>query len=156
MFNNKIVIFSIVQAEKAKAVREIKEKEMLSWSYNTTIDGTYTGIEFTYTDPDKKGNDKNLKITIGKKGRMYFANDQATSKYDAELQAKALLNKANREIETMSVKIIADNSIVAGQCVKISGLKNVNGKYYVDQIKHSVGSGYTMQMEMHKVQEAVK
>lgn len=153
VFNKKIVIFDTAAAEKEKSVQDISESDMLSWSYNTTIDGTYTGIEFSYTNPDAKNkDDKTVKVTIGKKGRMYYANEQASSKYDAELQAKALLAQANRDIETMTIKIRALNTLVAGQCVKIKGLGKANGKYYIDQIKHSVGSGYTMQLTLHKVQ----
>lgn len=152
VYNNKIVIFDIAQAESKAAVDTISENDMLSWSYNTTIDGTYTGIELSYTDPDA-GDTKNqiINVDIGEGGRIFYTNAQASSQYDAELQARALLNKANREIETMTIKIRALNSIVAGQCINISGLGVAGGKYYIDEIKHSIGSGYTMQLKLHKV-----
>ena len=152
VFNNKIVIFETEAAEKEASVLELTESDLLSWSYNTTIDGTYTGIEFTYTNPDTKDkNNRQIKVTVGKPGRMYYANNQASSKYDAELQAKALLNAANREIETMEITIRALDTLVAGQCIKIKNLGNASGKYYIDQIKHSIGSGYKMQLNLHKV-----
>lgn len=154
VYNKKIVIFDIVAYEAKKPVLTIKEKDMLSgWSYNTTIEGTYTGVDLNYTDPDS---DETINVTIGKSGRMYELNTQASSRYDAELQAAAKVNAANREIETMTVPIRANINIVASHCVQITGLGKINGKYYVDKIKHSVGTGYKMQLSLHKVQTPIK
>lgn len=153
VFNKKIIIFETAEAEQKAAVLTIDEKEMNSWSYNTSINGSYTGIEFNYTDPDAKSKDKQtIKVFIGKQGRIYSVKQQATSKYDAELQAKALLAKANRSIDTLTVTIRANNLLVAGQCVQIKGLGKINGKYYIEQIKHSIGNGYNMQLSMYCIE----
>lgn len=149
VYNKKIVIFETEKAEAKASVKTFDESELVTWSHNSTIDGTYTGIELSYTDPS---NDKTYTVNVGTKGRTYFVNTQASSEYDAELKAKALLNKANREVETMTITIRADNSIVAGQSITITGLGNLGGKYYIDQIKHNVGNGYTMNLTLHKVQ----
>ena len=153
VYNHKIVIFDIVAYEEKKAVLTLKETQMLSWSFNTTIDGTYTGVDLNYTDPDK---DDPINITMGSAGRMYSVNTQASSRYDAELQAAAKVNDANRKIETMDVSIRANIKIVASQCINISGLGKADGKYYIDKVKHSVGSGYKMQLTLHKVQKPIK
>lgn len=153
VYNYKIVIFDIVAYEEKRAVLKLKETDMISWSYNTTVDGTYTGVDLNYTDPDEEDP---INITIGSKGRMYSMNTQASSRYDAELQAAAKVNAANRKIETMDVTIRANIKIVASHCIDISGLENADGKYYVDKVKHSVGSGYKMQLTLHKVQTPIK
>ena len=149
VYNHKIVIFDIVDYESKGSVLTIKEADMVSWSYNITVDGTYTGVELSYTDPDS---DKTINVTIGNSGRMYSLNTQASSRYDAELQAAAKVNAANREVETATVTIKANTKVVASHCVTIEGLGNADGKYYVDKIKHSVGNGYNMQLTLHKVQ----
>ena len=152
VYNHKIIIFDIVQYEERGAVLTLSETDMLSWSYNTTVEGTYTGVDLNYTDPDIE---KAINVTMGTAGRMYSMNIQASSRYDAELQAAAKANAANREIETMQVTIRANPKIVASHCIQISGLGNADGKYYVDKIKHSVGSGYKMQLTLHKVQAPI-
>lgn len=154
VYNHKIVIFDILKYEAKKAVTTLSENDLISWSYNTTIDGTYTGVELRYTDPDSKKKEA-INVVMGEKGRLYSMNTQASSKYDAELQAAAKVNAANRKIETMDITIRANVDIVASHCVNISGLGNADGKYYVDKIKHSVGNGYKMNLSMHKVQEPV-
>jgi len=154
VYNHKIVIFDIVAYEAKAAILTLNEKDMLSWSYNTTVDGTYTGVNLNYTDPDSE-DDEIIKVTIGSAGRMYEINSQASSQYDAELQAIATVNAANRKIETMEVSIRANIKIVASHCIEIAGLGNANGKYYVDTVKHNIGNGYKMQLTLHKVQAPI-
>ena len=152
VYNKKIVIFSIVAYEKKKAVLSLKESDLISWDYNTTIDGTYTGVNLSYTDPDS---DETINVTIGSDGRMYELNTQASSAYDAELQAEAKVNAANRKIETMSITIRANPKIVASHCINIKGLGKIAGKYYVDKVVHSIGKGYQMKLTLHKVQTPI-
>ena len=51
VYNNKVVIFDIVKQERKDAVLVIREEDTKAWSFNTTIDGTYTGVNLDYTDP---------------------------------------------------------------------------------------------------------
>ncbi|MBQ9699485.1 MAG: LysM peptidoglycan-binding domain-containing protein [Lachnospiraceae bacterium] len=125
---------------------------MEDWSYNSTIAGSYTGAKVSYTIPDTE---KTVTKTVGKKGRMYEASIQVSSEYDAELKAEAIVNKANKKITTMTVKIMANPKIVATSTVEITGLGKLNGKYYVDQVKHSLGSGYTMTLTLHLIQPRI-
>lgn len=154
VYNHKIVIFDFVVYEEKEPVATINENDMVSWNANTTIEGTYTGVSLNYTDPDTENS---INVVVGSEGKMYSINAQAYSQYDAELQAAAKVNQANRSIETMEVTIRANTKIVASQNVKISGLGNLSGKYFIDKIKHSIGSsGYKMQLTLHKVQPAIK
>lgn len=154
VYNHKIVIFDTVAYEEKDAVATISEGEMIKWSYNTTVEGTYTGVNLNYTDPDVEDT---LNVVMGSQGRMYSINTQASNKYDAELQAAAKVNQANRQIETMEITILPKTSIVASHCIAISGLGNIDGKYFVDKIKHDIWSrGYTMALSIHKVQTPIK
>lgn len=161
VYNHKIVIFDIVGYEERDPVAVLEEGGdgineigILSWSYNTTVEGTYTGVNLDYTDPDTENT---ISVMMGDPGRMYAINTQASSQYDAELQAAAKVNAANRNVETLEATIKAHPDIVASHCVQVSGLGNIDGKYYIDQIKHSIGSnGYRMQISAHKVQTAIK
>ena len=160
-YNQKIVIFDIVRYEEKAAVATMQEQDdgsdgsikVLSWSANTTLDGTYTGVNLNYTDPDTE---EPIHVTMGNSGRMYAINAQASGRYDAELQAAAKVNSANRGILTMEATIRADISLVASHCVMVSGFGNLDGKYYIDRIVHSLGRGYTMKLSMHKVQAAIR
>lgn len=151
---DKIVIFDLVKYEEKGSVLTIDESEMIKWEYNETIEGTYTGVDLNYTNPDI---DDSINVSMGEEGRMYSINVQANSQYDAELQAAAKVNEANRKMETLTLTIRADIRIIATLCVDITGLEAINGKYYVDKVKHSIGSsGYTMQLTLHKVQKPIR
>lgn len=149
VYNHKIVIYDIVKSEEKEAVATLKEKDLIRWTYNTTINGTYTGATITYTDPDT---DETIDLTVGESGRMYSVNTQASSREDAEKQAWSALRSANRSIETLEITIKANTDIVASHTIKIEGMQKIDGKYYVDRISHSIGSGYTMALSLHKVQ----
>lgn len=98
-----------------------------------------------------------IKVTMGSGGRMYAMNVQANSQYDAELQAAAKANEANRKIQTMTITMAGNPNIVATQCVDVSGFGSYDSKYYVDSVKHSIGSsGYRTTITLHKVQPAIK
>lgn len=130
------------------------ESEMTSGNITRPIEGTYTGVDLNYTNPDI---DDSINVSMGEDGRMYSINVQANRQYDAELQAAAKANEANRKIETLTLTIRADIRIIATLCVDITGLEAINGKYYVDKVKHSIGSsGYTMQLTLHKVQKPIR
>jgi len=154
VYNHKIVIFDSVAYEEKGSVGIISETDCITWKANETIDGTYTGVSLNYTNPDL---DDPINVMMGEEGRLYALNVQANSQYDAELQAAAKANAANRKIQTMTLTIVGNKSIVATQCISVSGFGSYDGKYYVDTVKHSAGSsGYRTQLTIHKVQPPIK
>ncbi len=152
IYNHKIVIFDIVEYEQKDSVLTIDESEITTWTGSDTITGTYTGVELGYSDPDK---DNTINIFIGEEGRKYYLNIQASSEYDAQLQAAAKVNEANRKMLTLSITMMANPDIVATQCIDITGLGRLNGKYYIDSIKHDITKGYSQKLTVHKVQDPI-
>lgn len=154
VYNHKIVIFDSVAYEEKGSVGIISETDCITWKANETIDGTYTGVSLNYTNPDL---DDPINVMMGEEGRLYALNVQANSQCDAELQAAAKANAANRKIQTMTLTIVGNKNIVATQCISVSGFGSYDGKYYVDTVKHSAGSsGYRTQLTIHKVQPPIK
>lgn len=146
VFNEKLIIFDEDIYKKESRFIELSEKDLLSWSGNDTTEGTYTGVKLTYTKPSTN---KTTTITVGTTERLYEYNTQVSSAYDAELQAKAKLRNENKKIKTMEIKIMANLDIIATSIIKITGLGKFDGLYYADQVKHNIGSGYTMNVSMH-------
>lgn len=151
VFRGKIVIFDEEEYEKKKPIRTINRKEdVINWSWNTTLQGTYTGAKVTYTDSD---DNKKHHITIGKKGRMLDVNVTAFSKRDAELKAKAKLAEENKKRTTMTLEIFPDPRIVAASTICLKGFYKLSGKYYVQKVTHRItGKGtYSMSLDVYKV-----
>ena len=45
--------------------------------------------------------------------------------------------------------MMAMPGLIASDCVEIRGLKRLSGKYFIEQITHSLGSGYKMALDLH-------
>jgi hypothetical protein len=151
VYNGKIVVFDEETYEKkAPVVTLRRKKDIVNWTWNTTLQGTYTGAKVTYTDAD---DNKEHHITIGKAGRLLDVNVTAFSKKDAGLKAKAQLANENKKRTTMTLTIFPNPKIIATSTVRISGLYKLSGKYYVDKVSHKLdGNGnYAMSLEVHKV-----
>ncbi len=155
VYSNKIIILDEEVAEKKKATLTLKENDMISWSFNTTVAGTYTAAKVSFSDPD---NDKDYVVKIGSGERVLTVNVTADSIKDAERKGIAKLNNENKKASTLSVTIKANPSIVSGINVNIDGLGKIDGKYYVDKVRTKIsGSGATqMSLELHKVNAYIK
>lgn len=150
LHKNKIVIFDEESYEQKAPVNSIHRKggHIKSWTWNTTLQRTYTGARVAYTDP---ASSKKNHITIGSKKRIYRADVSASSKADAARKARALLAKENKKRTTMTLELF-DVRVYAATTVKMEGFGKLSGKYYIDQVVHSVGSsGYTQSVTLHKV-----
>ena len=53
----------------------------------------------------------------------------------------------------MTISIQPDPRLIATDTVKLYGFGKGSGKYYIDEVKHSISrsDGYTMELTMHKV-----
>lgn len=155
VFTNKIVIFDEERYENAEAKIIIHEKDVGSWSYNTTVAGTYTGARFTFSDPDT---DEDYEVSIGDGSRIYEINVTADNLADAEKKAVAMLNNENKKCTTMSIRMKANPALYAGMCVMISGFAGLDAKYYIEKIRTSIsGRGATqMNLSLRKVIKRIK
>ncbi len=152
IFADKLVIYSKAKYESKKAVRVIKESDMLSWSYNSTLTGTYTGCKYSYTNPS---DNKTVTVNVGKGSRWLTANGEASSEADAQKRAYAAVNNSNEGMTELSFTILADYKIIATANIKVTGLGKLNGKYFIEQVSFSVGGngGSVMSVKAHKIQQ---
>lgn len=154
IYNGKIVIYDEEDYEKKKSVATLSKENMISWDWNTTLQGTYTGAKVAYTDAD---DNKEHHITVGKRGRLLDVNITADSKSDAELKARAAFANENKKRTTMKIEVFPNTKIIATSTINITGLRKLSGKYYVDKVTHTINKsgGYTMSLEIHKVKNRV-
>lgn len=156
VYSNKIVIFDEEKYENKKATLTFEESDMISWSFNTTLAGTYTGVKISFSDPDD--DDKDYIVRIGDGERILNVNVTADNVKDAELKGIAKLNSENKKTTTMSITIMANPSVVAGMTINIKDLGKISGKYYIDKVRTKVSAGGATQMTLtiHKVNARIK
>lgn len=124
-----------------------------SFSYTTTLSGTYTGGYFDYTDPDK---DCDISCSVGGGTRTKSVSRRATSVYDASVQLCAEINNANHGQTKIKFALDGAWAISAGNNIQLSGYGVLDGKYFVDKVTHKVSrnGGYEAQIEASAVQKA--
>ncbi len=149
IYNDKLVVFSEADYE-AKAPKFILTPADFDpgWTWNTKETGTYTGIRYQYTNSDKN---KTFTVKAGTEERLLTSNEPADNLTEATAIALAAVNNANKDATTMSITIMARPGLISSDCVEIAGLERLSGKYYVEQISNSVGSGYKMGLDLRLV-----
>lgn len=149
IYAQKIVIFDREKYKMKSAVMTLAAADLESWNWSSDTAGTYTGGEFTYTDPRTE---KEITAKIGGGSRIFKDSGKADSAADAERKIKASVANANHGSTKMTVTILGNARLYAGQCVSITGLGRLSGKYYIDKVTHTVGNGYTMSLELSLVE----
>lgn len=152
VYSNRIVVYDREAYKKKGAAAVLSPANIKSWSWQQEQAGTYTGGEYTYTAP---ASEREIKVTVGGGNRILKQSGKADSQADAERKIKAAVAKANHGMTKLSAEIVGNASLVASQCVRVTGLGKLSGKYYIDSITHNISGsgGYTMSLEMSLVEE---
>ena len=149
VYSKKIVVFDR-EVYKAKEPAAIITPDMIqSWNCSKKLAGTYTGGEYTYTDPSTE---EEIKVNVGEGPRILKLSGKADNKADAERKIKAAVANANHGATKLFMTITGDASMVASWCAAVQGMGKLSGKYYLDKITHHIGGGYTMDLEMSLVE----
>ncbi len=153
IYNNKLVVFSeaLYEAKGPKCVLTPADFDP-GWSWDTKQTGTYTGVQYQYTNSEKN---KTFTVKAGTTERLLTCNEPSDNLTEATALALAAVNNANKDTTTMSISMMARPGLIASDCVQISGLKRLDGKYYIDQITHNIGSGYKMDLELRRVEPRI-
>ena len=151
VYSQKIVVYDREAYKKKDPVGKITEEEITTWSWSKNLTGTYTGGEYTYTDPTTE---EEIKATVGAGTRLLKQSGKADSQADAERKIKAAVAKANHGAAKLSLTVMGRPDLVASQCVTVVGLGKLSGKYYIDRAAHHItgSNGYTTDLELSLVE----
>lgn len=146
VYSNRMVIWDLKQYFEKPPVLTIVPDMVSKWTYNSTIQGTYTGAKVSYANPN---NENTVEILVGTEERLYKTNQKADSEEDARRIGESILRNANRKERTMKLTIPPKMSLYATCNVKLSGFGNLDGKYFVEKVSHSLsGKSYDMQVSL--------
>lgn len=155
LYFGKIILYDADLIEETPPVIPLKLTDFENWTYNTTLNGTYTGAQIKYTN----GKDnKEIVLSVGEGNRILNINEKVDSLADAQIKICAKVNNENRKAETITGTIMGDFRIIAGTCIEITDAFMANGKYFVDKVVHQINenSVYKMDLELHKVQPKIR
>lgn len=153
IYANKIVVYSIERYENKKAVKTINVNQMEpGWTWQSTINGNYTGVKLTY----KKTNGKKIETMHGSAKRLLRLTEKADSKADAVRIALARVNKENADTTTLRFTLRSPDFVSATSTINITGLAKLNGKYFVTRVRHTISNGYKVQIECRKIGKRIR
>ena len=152
IYHDRLVVFSEAAYEAKSIKATLTESDFEpGWEWNTTLSGTYTGVRYEYANSEK---DETITVEAGSGERILKCNEASDNATEARIIALAALNNANKTATTMRLTLsLARPGLIASDCVEISGMGQLSGKYYVEKITHTVGGGYSMALELRKVEK---
>ena len=148
VYAQKMVVYDREEYKKRDSVGTISVEELQDYSWTTSLAGTYTGGQYSYTDPYTE---QTITATLGGGTRLLVVSGEASSQADAQRKLQAAMDEANHSATTASITIMGNAKLVASQCIDLVGLGLLSGKYFIDSITHTIGSGYTMGLELSLV-----
>ena len=123
-----------------------------SFKWNTKLTGTYTGGLYTYTNKQKK---ININVKVGTDERQLKLTGKVSSEADAKARLIAAIKNANHGATQISFTMLGYPAGASAQCFNLVGYGKMDGKYFVDQMEHSISpsSGYKTQVKASKVEK---
>ena len=153
--DDKIVIFDQNYYERKPPIKTItlNKDNILSWSFSAQKSETYKTCTMSYHDPKQ---DKTFVYTytdplVDENGQEYTMKERATSLDEAKRLAKAKLRTLNARKVTGSLTMVGDVTLVAGAVIGCKGFGSFDGNFIVENASHKVGSGYTVSVELRRV-----
>jgi Phage protein D len=152
LHNNQIIMFNEQAYEAKKSVLTLAENDLTNWSAKTSFTDTgYDGCKTAYVNPNTG---ELLSYTFKAPGRtgnkIYVDNETLNSLAEAERYARCKLREINKKEYELSIEIIGNLKLVASQVITITDLGIFNGNYYIDKVSHTIGSGFSTALDIHK------
>lgn len=156
--DSKIVIFDVRDFESRNSIATYREwgSSVLSYSFKTSLTNTkYAGVNVKYYHATQGRNIEYLYTNgdIDEESKIYQVNKKVNSGDEARRLAQKTLRKLNKKETTGSLSVVGNIELIGAVCIDAEGFGAFDGKYFVEKAKHSIGSGYTTDIEIRKVLE---
>ena len=151
--DGKLILFDETDLEKQDTVKTFDRNSstILHFDGKATINEVYGKAEVSYRHgkhaeqytatfeaPDKTS-EKVLRI-----------NQRVDSQAAAEKLARKKLREKNKDEIKISLVVLGDFALVAGNCVELKNCGFYDGKYLIEKANHQIDSGYKVRLEIRK------
>lgn len=152
IYKKALVIFDKALYEGRGVTAKFKETDLEDWTWNSTLNGTYTGAKISYTHPKKK---ETITVLVGQEPRILTINEKADNEAEALRTAAAKVNEENEKAVTFEFTAMGNPDIVATCNIEINDMGRISGKYFVDKVTHSLSgsSGHSMTVRGYRIFE---
>lgn len=153
--HDKMVIFDGAAAAEKEAVLTITPAMCESWRFKTKSNKVYKAAKVEYHDPEL---DEDIEVDVeaelsdlsgeDKNERVLVINQRVKSEAEAQRVAKSALDDANKAEVSGSFTSMGDVRLVAGVPIMMEGFGRFDGKYLIKSATHSIGSKYTVSVDL--------
>lgn len=137
--DNKLVFTNSEQLEATSAVLTLKKEDVFPYSFNDKTLGTFAGTDV------KHYSQKNNEVVTGSANDDDFDSEDvetirvpAENSQQAEVKARAALNKSNSRERTGSFTTEGNTLIIAGNNVNMLGWGQFDGLYHIETSTHTI------------------
>ena len=97
----------------------------------------------------------NINVKVGTDERQLKLTGKVSSEADAKARLIAAIKNANHGATRISFTMLGYPAGASAQCFNLVGYGKMDGKYFVDQLEHSISpsSGYKTQVKASKVEK---
>lgn len=156
VFSNKLILYSKHLYEQRPPVTTLIRGESNISSYTLEAPTVGTGYHASTVSyqPTSSSTALSYEFRIASGGKVLKTNESVDDLAQAELAAKAKLREANEKQYSGSFTMALNLKIAAACTVLLSGFGVFDGKYFVDTVTHTFGSGAGQtSIEVHKCLE---
>jgi len=145
--DNKIIFLKHKEENKSLPRFLVKNDEVMSYSLKHKAKTIYKSVTAKWQDT-KENITKS--ITVGSGKPCYELQDSFKDESEANIRAKALLERLNRGSIEGSV-VLPGREIRAGGILILSGFGDDDGEYSIKKVTHTInGNGYTVKVDFEK------
>lgn len=149
--DRKLIVFDEQDYEEAAPVRTIRKSALAAFSLRASTREIYRGCHVKY---QKSDDDEIIEYTFvpdeEKKGKMLEVNEEVESVEAAEKLARKKLREMNCNEVTVSLHLMGDFDLLAGNTVMLAGFHSFDGKYIITKGSHDIGAGYSMSVDLRR------
>ncbi|MCP4021566.1 MAG: hypothetical protein GY729_06975 [Desulfobacteraceae bacterium] len=153
----KIIIFEGKKLEDAASVFSITigESKIGTYRFSSKTVDIYRGSQIQYWDVDEK-KEKTHTFTppdVPDVGQLLKINQRVETLSQAVAKARSMLRRKNKQEVTANFNLMGNTIYLAGLTGTIEGHGNFDGKYIIDEARHSFNrsAGYTTSIKLRKV-----
>ena len=154
VYAEKFIVYDISAYEVKKPVAIITPEAVKRWSLSSSVQGTYTGAQISYTPPKTS---TPITVTVGEGERILYLNESCTSEGEAQTKARAKVNEENRKMKEITLTLLEPLFITATSTVEIKGFgSGIDGCYFVKKVTHNISSsGYSVSLDAYYIQQQI-
>lgn len=149
-----LIFHDIGDLEKAKAVTQIKRKDLLSNRLKDRTRRIYRAAEISYLDPKTKEVFTHIEYAPGiESGDTLMLKDRVENQAQAITRAQTALEQANRSLASGELVVSGNPLLLAGNVIALSDYGRLSGNYLIQKSTHRIDrqSGYKTTLEVRRV-----